>query len=157
MNVQLPFVDRFLEAAASRVGAPYIWAGKGGYRIDAQGLTVPLSPFGYDCSGLVTSSLHEAGYNDHRNNWNAQAMFDQLGQALTPRMPCLAFFGGDAKSIHHVCICLEEFIDGWVLEAAGGDQTTLSAEPGKRVYFHRGAFWGPAHCQGYRALPAVQP
>lgn len=153
----LPIVDRFVEAAVAKVGAPYIWAGKGGYRIDAQGLTVPLNPFGYDCSGLVTCSLQEAGFGEHRNDWNAQAMFDQLGTALPRPNLALAFFGQGLKDIHHVCICLEGDVSGWVIEAAGGDQRTLAPQAGARVFVHRGAFWGPSACQGYRALPVVSP
>lgn len=151
----LPMLDRFIEAAAVKVGDPYIWAAKGSYRIDATGSVVAIDPAGFDCSGLVTCCLYEAGFNDHRNDWNAQAMFDTLGTALPRPNVALAFFGQGLKDIHHVCICLEGDVSGWVIEAAGGDQRTLAPQPGARVFMHRGAFWGPAACQGYRALPVV--
>lgn len=155
--MSLTFVERCAEAAARRVGRPYIWAGKGDYRIDQPtGQLVQLASPGFDCSGLVTDMMREAGYNDRRNDWNAQAMFDQL--AAPPAaygFSKLAFFGTEPKAIHHVCFCLDGDIFGWCIEAAGGDQTTLAPEAGKRVFLHRGAFWGPSRLQGYRALPSI--
>jgi hypothetical protein len=153
--MSLPMVDRFVEFAAAQTGKSYIWAGKGDYRIDSSGNVVALDSPGFDCSGLVTCALHAAGFNDHRNDWNAQAMFDTLSTALPRPNLALAFFGQGMKDIHHVCICLEGDVTGWVIEAAGGDQRTLTPQDGARVFFHRVAFWGPAACQGYRALPVV--
>lgn len=140
MSAQLPYLDRFVEAAARKVGLPYIWGGCG--------------PQGYDCSGLVKACLLEVGSVDRRADWNSQRMFDEL-ERRAPGNPavCLAFFGSDPKAIHHVCICLEGDCEGWVIESAGGDQTTTQPTAGARVYIHRGAFWGAHNCQGYRIIP----
>jgi cell wall-associated NlpC family hydrolase len=139
--MQMPYFDRFIEAGVRKVGLPYLW-GKSG-------------PEGYDCSGLVKGILIEVGGPDHRTDWNSQRMFDVLAPVPPGRVgvPCLAFFGADSKSIHHVGIALDGDIHGWFLEAAGGDQTTNQPTPGARVYLHRGAFWGAAHFQGYREIP----
>lgn len=153
--MNLPFLDRFVECAAKKVGDPYIWAGKGTYRLDPNGNMPALAVQGYDCSGLVTCSLLEAGGPDHRNNWNAQLMFNLLEHAPAARAgsPVLAFFGADQEHIHHVGIALDGDVYGWFCEAAGGDETTLAPTPGSRVYLHRGAFWPASACQGYRSIP----
>lgn len=156
--MMLTFGERFAETAAKKVGCPYIWAAKGLWRLDLTqpGKLIALPELSYDCSGLVTCCLFEAGGPDHRNDWSAQIMFDVLKPPIDgAKRPCLGLFGGGDDTVHHVAILLEGDVHGWVIEACGGDQTTLAPTPGKRVFLHQGAVWGTSYLRGLRGLPLV--
>ena len=141
------------------MGAPYVWRGKGLELWDAAGAKShhwgePV----FDCSGLVTTAIHEAGGPDWRLTHSAQTLFDALARAETPRTPRgtfgeLKFYGASPKSVTHVAIDLGH---GLVLEAAGGDATTttpaIARARGARV---RVVFDGRHDCVGAGPLSAI--
>lgn len=133
---------KFIETALRQVGAPYIWGGKGTHLFSVEkGLVVnpfigndysqpPLLVF--DCSGLVTWSLHQLSTEDMRARWSAQVMFDTLPkpQALGPH---LRYYGNGEKRITHVAVAIQTVDGKWlVVEAAGGDATTNTVLESRR-------------------------
>lgn len=129
-------IAAMIAIALSFVGAPYVWKGKGDVVWTPKGLTAHT--FGglvFDCSGLVTVSLKRAGGKDYRATHNAQAMFDQWSPAPDPTAAgVVRLYGSSAKHVTHVAISLG-VVNGkqWVVEAAGGDQTTLCPKAGACV------------------------
>lgn len=124
-------ITRFLDAALSQVGAPYIWGGKGGkqFRVDpSRGPGLYAHSFGrnvFDCSGLVTWAALEAGGLDQRGELSAKIILERFQPAPNEwESGVLRLYPG------HVAIVLCEEI---VLEAAGGDSSTLVITPNARV------------------------
>jgi murein DD-endopeptidase len=106
--------QKFLAFALTQEGKPYLWGAKG--------------PSAYDCSGLVTWCLRNAGGPDWRLTHNSQKLFDTFEpahlapDALRPE-PLLAFYGRDVESVTHVMIALG---DGRTFGACGGGSSTTS-------------------------------
>lgn len=131
---------RFLKAVEAKIGSPVLWAAKG--------------PDAYDCSGLVTRCVVEAGGPDLTKLENAQGLHDhssrELGQAPTekPLPGDLVFYGvyerlsstDDDLRVHivHVAV-VDEF--GGVVSADGATQHITSLQmalnnPANRVRRH---------------------
>ena len=126
----LSFDKRVVTAALKRLGMPYIWGGHGNVcwvLENSVAKIVPMQahagcPFGYDCAGLVTDAVLEAGGPDIRWKHNAQTLYDTLPIILSP-IPddnFLVFYGRPGH-ISHIAIGLGKDL---IIEAAGGDQTT---------------------------------
>lgn len=95
------------------VGLPYRWGGKN-----------PLT--GLDCSGLLNLLL--APYGLAQNGDNAQMLFNHFSDpanhlSTRAQLGALAFFGNSKTQIVHCGMCLN---DSQMIEAGGGDHTTLS-------------------------------
>lgn len=131
--------QRLIQAALARLGAPYIWGGKGYVKWSPVGLVAmpedgpgsghPL--FGVDCSGLVTSALKDANGPDWRATHSASRLREECEREQPPNVfGNLHFYGPSASNIVHVALALDH---GLLLEAAGGDETTLKPTPGKCV------------------------
>jgi murein DD-endopeptidase len=126
-----PNLARFLAAAVSQLGAPYIWNAKGEY-YGIGSSAVPLTR-AFDCSGLVTWAYREAGGPDWRATHNTDVLFAQLPHvpmdALQPGD--LLFWGTPEKDgvpadTQHVAIYLGGSTA--LLSAAGGGRTTRTIE-----------------------------
>lgn len=116
-----------MRMALSHQGAPYVWGGKGLFRFDkARGIV--LHGFGvecFDCSGLVTVALREAGGPDLVSTANADVMFRTWEEATDPwEMGVVRLYGVPARATHAGFAVTK----GLVLEAAGGDATTDTPE-----------------------------
>lgn len=143
--------------ALRRVGAPYLWAGKGRLKWTVNGMVQHgLGVDVYDCSGLVTCGLDAIGGPD----WRATHSAGALWRALEPcpraeEFGSLKFYGPAPGAVSHVAICLGNSL---VLEAGGGDRSTTSltiaARQGARV---RVVFDGRRDYLGARMLPALPP
>jgi cell wall-associated NlpC family hydrolase len=132
-----PLIAAMVAIALTFVGSPYVWKGKGSVMWTPTGLT--LHTFGkpvFDCSGLVTVSLKQAGGKDFRATHNAQAMFDQWAPAPDPAAAgVVRLYGKGPTSITHVAISLGRDAYGAVqiVEAAGGDSSTTCPKAGACV------------------------
>lgn len=139
----------FLDAVLSKENAPYLWGAKG--------------PDNFDCSGLVTWALLQAGCRDWRQThsshvlWNVLEPLDELvetdGRIIQKPQPGdLAFYGAPGR-INHVMVV---WGDGRVIGACGGNSdTTGIAEALKRnakVRFRSSLNYRPDF-RGYRKLP----
>lgn len=133
---------RFVRQALAYVGAPYIWGGNGLEVFNVATLKLErhqhrvgnLLVNVFDCCGLVNVSLHLTGGPDWRGKKNAQTLFDDLVPAeQLLGMGHLLFYGPHQSRVTHVAICLG--VDGWIVEAAGGDQrnTRLPSSGSVRV------------------------
>lgn len=140
------FVDtaRALALAITQDGKPYLWARKG--------------PDAFDCSGLVSWSIHAAGGPDLRWYYNAQRLWDELEPTRPqPRVICLALYGyavNGGEHVDHVMWCTG---DGRVFGACGGGRHTTSLEiaskEGAKVRFRpRPDYRSVSPLLGYRAL-----
>lgn len=145
-----------VDRALHHVGAPYLWTGKGMVRWTPEG----LKPNGYglpafDCSGLVTCALVEAGGPDWRATHNAAAMFAALDAAPTGwELGALRFYG-PAHRPTHVALSLGNEL---VLEAGGGDSSTVSLEIARRANARvRVCFERRRDFVGARLLPLTAP
>jgi len=127
MSSEWIFSRAVVKKALSQLGKPYIWAGRGDFVVSAgkqvHPATLGCPEFAFDCAGLVGWAAWRSGAQDLRGWWGAQ----HLATALPPRQPGepfeLAFYGRDMAHVTHVAIHLG---GGLVLEAAGGDATTLT-------------------------------
>jgi hypothetical protein len=137
-------------------GAPYVWSAKGGLR-KVDGRERPC----FDCSGLVTSALLEAGHprlcaqcGQGLRTWhNAQRLWDELEPTETPGELDLAFYGLDGQHVNHVMFC---WPDGRAYGAAGGNSGTVdpaeALRRGAKVQFRSSPTYRPDFL-GYRKLP----
>jgi cell wall-associated NlpC family hydrolase len=121
-----PFEAAFLTHAARQAHMPYIWAARGDWAV-RDSKNVPVRSLGceslaFDCAGLVTWAAWKAGAVDLRGWWNADALWAKLPQVENDSQLALAFYGHPMHATH-VAI---ELRPGFVLEAAGGDSTTLT-------------------------------
>ena len=114
--------------ARKYVGSPYCWAAKGDKLFDAGSVRLIDSPWlpmeCFDCSGLVTTSLHRLGLCD----WRASHSAATLRQACTPIEFGAVREGDLLFRPKHVAIVTDPGASGrmQVIEASGGDQSTLS-------------------------------
>lgn len=125
----------FLGYVELQAGCPYVWGGKGEALWTKSGLH--RHTFGgnvFDCSGLVTRGLKEAGGPDWRlmrgadSMWNGTKrsdspgwMYEPLERTTTPLAGDLVFYGGPNKSTHVEVV----MPDGRYFGAIGGDQHTV--------------------------------
>lgn len=110
--------------ALSFLGAPYKWGGQG--------------PEGVDCSGLAVLVLQSEGRLPNIFDANSQGLYDyfminKAYETSKPKPGCLAFYGKSLKQITHVAICLSET---QIIEAAGGNSTTLTREDAAKRNAH---------------------
>lgn len=130
MNRQV--ADKFIAEATKQLGAPYVWAAKGLGLSGEEPKPAAMVP-AFDCSGLVTHSMWVATGVDHRAFYGSQALFNSCKDVgdlilkpeltLVPFPGWLYFCGKNPRNISHVGIYLGPSM---VLEAAGGDHTTIS-------------------------------
>lgn len=121
-------VHRLVRAALTLQGAPYVWGGKGDRLWTRAGLIAhKWSGKVVDCSGLVTLALKMAGGPDWTATQSARTLREQCEREMPPnQFGTLHFYGRNGRTTH-VAIALDH---GLVLEAAGGDETTLEPKPG---------------------------
>jgi cell wall-associated NlpC family hydrolase len=147
-----------VDIALRQLGAPYIWAGQGDYYV-REGRILPIAMagvpvLGFDCAGLVKYCALKAGGPDLRGWWGADSLFRELPTADASERFTLVFYGR-GRSATHVGIALSD--TGLVLEASGGDGTTLTFQDA----LHRNACVrvgrnGRMDRLGYRSLDALQ-
>lgn len=128
------FEAKVLSAGMAVVGSPYIWGAKGDCRWSPTGAQ-PLEENGapilaFDCSGLVTWCLKQAGWKDIRLTASAQTICDtfeplRYGAALEAG-PVIAVYGRTLTDISHVAFLTSMYGQPWALEAAGGGPTTTT-------------------------------
>lgn len=126
--------------ARKHLGRPYVWGGKGLDLFDAERLVLEPSIWApeevFDCSGLVTTCLHELGLRDWRASHSAGTLRDSCAPVKFD-----ALREGDLLfRPRHVAIFVAPGPEGQrhthatVIEASGGDQSTRSpAAAVKRV------------------------
>ena len=117
-------MERAIFAAAhARLKAPYLWAAKGGWAVRG-GARVPVAQLGadwaVDCSGLVTACILEVGGPDLRATWGSERMAADLPPPRADESLWLLCYPG------HVALGLGGA--AWTIEAAGGDETTLTLD-----------------------------
>ena len=120
-----------IHAALRHQGAPYLWKGKGLHLWTPSGLQGNGldGVWAFDCSGLVTVALHDAGGPDWRAAHNADSLYRLLEPEQNPNAwGCLRFYGTLTRATH-IAIALGNEL---VLEAGGGDQRTTSLELARR-------------------------
>lgn len=169
----LRFDQRVVDFALGQLGRPYLWAACGDWAVRPDPVThqlrnVDVATLGalgnaFDCVGLVKWAAWRAGSADLRGWWSADHLWHQLPVADEPEgsdWNRLVFFGlgGHAS---HVAIDLGR---GLVLEAAGGDATTLTAldadKRGARVRVgrcYRGDLLGTRSLAAVARLPVRPP
>jgi len=101
--------------AFSLIGINYLWGGAN-----------PLE--GFDCSGLVLELLKSEGKFPYYDDTTSQGLYLYLksnGYTKTgfAETGCIVFYGKSVNDITHVAYCIGE---GKVIEAAGGNRTTVS-------------------------------
>lgn len=157
-----PFGRRVLRFCESKLGCPYIWGGHGALvwtpTVPRPTLEVAGCDEGYDCAGLVTCAVLDAGGPDLRWAWNAQTMWNRLPPVDNRDEdwdePTLLLYGSSPSHVTHVAIDLGRC----VIQSAGGDQTTTTlaaakARPAARVQL------SPHERRdrlGYRSLAAME-
>ncbi len=126
-EVEALFMSCILEA--ERQQAPYVWGGKGNRIWTPKGINPnPFPHEVFDCSGLITTCLYRAGGPDLRFTHGAKQLREQcplLGGGLR-----LRFYPG------HVALRIADPVSVTVIEAAGGDHTTL--QPTAHGYVRKG-------------------
>lgn len=135
-------VDPFevLLKALSVEGRPTVWGRKG--------------PMAFDCSGLVTWALRQAGGPDWRNTHNAQALAElfQPMASVPAGAVALAFYGQGWERVKHVMFVCP---DGRAYGACGATPTVITVERaieiGHRVRYRSSASYR-TDLLGFRAL-----
>lgn len=119
-----------IEVARQYIGCPYVWAGKKDFLFDPVKLALVPNPWRparvFDCSGLVTVSLKDAGGPDWRASHSSGAL-----RAFCWPVPWPELQPGDLLfRAGHVGIYVSKseasLANIVVLEAAGGDRSTTS-------------------------------
>lgn len=160
------FDELVVDQALKQLGAPYLWAGRGTWLVrDVPGpdgkvlkgqivhpsdpvVGCPASvPLVFDCAGLVLYCARRAGWLgpgasalDGLGEWGADTLLDHLPEYdLSGERPgdCnrLVFYGPLGGRATHVAIDIGR---GLIIEAAGGDQTTLTyADAQKRTRMYQ--------------------
>jgi cell wall-associated NlpC family hydrolase len=158
---------KVVEWASEQVGASYVWGGKGDMQFDpVRGLVPNAYPGTFDCSGLVTSALFAVLGMDQRGSWSAGVMLAKLQEAIQPSDTIY-----DGATVHpelvgalviyraHVAIMTGVVYRSGlyeVIEAAGGDETTLAPKPGGVVRLGAESH-SPRARLGLRYLPGCAP
>lgn len=127
--------EKFVDAALSYNGCPYIWRGKGRFVTDkvtgqlVQSPFVHVTPYVFDCSGLVTHCLWEVGFDDLRATEYTLSLFKKTPSCRREDFASLWFFGQDDNSISHVAIHIGNNI---LVQASGGTSATNSLEAARQ-------------------------
>ncbi len=115
-------IDYLVIYAFSFVGTPYKFGGNS-----------PLDG-GMDCSGFVQEILKAGGILPNHVDLSAQQIYDKLNGVQSsglgpdlgdPKAGAVSFYGLDTSHIDHVGFLINE---GFMLSAAGGDASTITAE-----------------------------
>lgn len=152
----MSFERAILERALRRLGSPYLWAAKGEWAVRS-GVAVPTQSLGIawacDCSGLLTTAIHEAGGPDLRATWGS----DRIHTLPAPQ---------DDEDLRigwwpaHVGLMLGKDTP-LCLESAGGDQRTLmladALNTGARVMLGWATHGPPKAVHSLRSLLAAHP
>lgn len=154
------FEQKFMEAAIKQLGSPYIWGGHGDWIWRKTG---PVSmaknggcPKGFDCAGLVTFCAKAAGGPDLTKTWNAQTMADKLPEASPNDPYCLTVYGNAMNLVSHVAILVGSSVPHLLLQASGGDHTTLTfTDAIKRGALVSLGYRSRGDLLGYRSLAAL--
>ncbi|GAA4480196.1 C40 family peptidase [Rhodococcus olei] len=92
-NVQVPAPDQIktvgqkaVEAAASKIGAPYVWGAAG--------------PDAFDCSGLVQWAFKQAGLNLPRTSYDQAAAGTPVSAKDLQPGDVVSFYGGSHSGIY---------------------------------------------------------
>ncbi|RKH19151.1 peptidoglycan endopeptidase [Corallococcus sp. CA047B] len=114
----------FLQLVLNQVGAPYRWGAKGS-------LPDPHGPRLFDCSGLVTWSLHQVGGPDWRTTHNTDRLWDACKpvERVEELQPGDLVLYGKAGDPDHVMVHVGA---GVVVGASGGGSTTRTLEDAAR-------------------------
>lgn len=150
-----------MEAAIKQLGSPYIWGGHGDWIWRPTGEVSMQKgagcPRGFDCAGLVTYCAEAAGGNDLTRTWNSQTMHDMLPEAAPNDPYCLLVYGKSAGQIEHVAVGIGAAVPMLLLQAAGGDRTTVNfTEAIKRGACVSLGYRGRKDLLGYRSLAALE-
>lgn len=139
-QLETRFVDLMIEQA--KLGRPYVWGGKGDKLWTPKG--VIANPFAdshgevFDCAGLIATMLYRAGGPDVRFTHRAKDLQAELKAARdrgygspfdTTDLRCRFYPGHIAFTLRSAPLV--------IIEAAGGDSTTLAPKPGGRVRWGR--------------------
>lgn len=134
-QLETRFVDLMIEQA--KLGRPYVWGGKGDKLWTPKGVIDTPPEWGgdvFDCAGVIATCLYRAGGPDVRFTHRAkdlQKEFPQVQPGVILDLTC-RFYPG------HISFTL---MNHWphvvIIEAAGGDSTTLAPKPGGRVRWGR--------------------
>lgn len=91
---------RFIAYLFSKLNRPVLWGAKGTAKLD--NVTVEGV---FDCSGLVTCALYNAGAGvDLRESHNAQKLADLTEPTNNPVEGDLVFYGKDWRNVVHVAV-----------------------------------------------------
>jgi cell wall-associated NlpC family hydrolase len=113
VSEEVPVIESMLVYSMLFVGIPYKYGGNN-----------PLE--GFDCSGFVCESLRSIG--EISGDYSAQGLFDFLkskGYRSGLSRGSVLFFGKSQHEITHVAIAISDTL---MIEAGGGDRTTLTIE-----------------------------
>lgn len=131
---------RIIQTALKFVGVPYLWGGKGDQLWTPEGPRLGLmrdehgeEQIAFDCSGYVTYCLMLCGLKDLRQQVNAKALYNMLSRTPEPGGLNLHYYGKSLERITHIAFAFEIYGLPYVLEAAGGDQSTTSIAEAKRI------------------------
>lgn len=149
----MSFSEMLVAFALKQLGKPYLWAGRGDYVVrEHQIIRLADTDQGFDCAGLVTWAAWKAGAADLRGWYGADHLWLLLPEGKPGDMR-LALYGSKGHATH-VAIDLGH---GLVLEAAGGDSTTLTVTDAmKRGASVRIGFERRVDRLGYRSLEALK-
>lgn len=121
--------ETFLTSSVAQLGRPYIWGGKGELVMGAK------HPFGglvFDCSGLVTWCLRQAGYT-LRGEYNADRMWHEWQHTDEPQPGDLVLYGENNHATHVEIV----MPDGRFLGAIGGGSKTVKPSPVAKVQYRK--------------------
>lgn len=135
--------DAFMRLVLAQEGAPYVWGAKGTLHSKGQVRC-------FDCSGLVTWALREAGGPDWRPFHNCKRLWKELPEVLLPETGDLAFYGPPGAPSHVMIVTSLDTCFG----ASGGDSRTVvpGLNPRARVQSKPAIRYRP-DLIGFRRLP----
>lgn len=127
-------VSTFLDAIAGVEGRPYLWAHKGDKVWTPKGLRPHgLEGLFFDCSGLVTWGLLQAGWFDVRATHSANVLMHELKAcAGDPQPGDFAFYGYGDNAQHVEVMAADHRLYG-----AMGTRATTKPTPDREVRYRR--------------------
>ena len=100
-------IDSFISVAESQLGKPYVWGASG--------------PNSFDCSGLVTYCLRQAGSSTGRLNalgFSQNSNWEKITSMGNLQRGDLIFFKGNGRAVGHVGIVVS---DGMMIDASSSN------------------------------------